>query len=109
MTDFNLLVLQDEAKEWQAKNFKDAKSYQPLLGLVEEVGELSHAHLKAEQNIRTKDNHFAEKVDAVGDIVVFLAHYCVLNGISLHSAVMDTWHVVKDRDWIKFPQNGRAK
>ena len=101
--------LQREAKDWQTKNFKKQKPYQPLLGIVEEVGELAHAHLKQEQGIRKGEDFLGQKVDAIGDVIVFLAHYCNLSGIDLENAVYYTWQEVKQRDWIRFPFNGRTK
>jgi NTP pyrophosphatase (non-canonical NTP hydrolase) len=77
-----------------------------LLGVVEEVGELSHAHLKLEQGIRINEDHKTKQVDAVGDIVVFLAHYCTLQGIDFGLAVKTCWNEVKQRDWKAFPKNG---
>jgi NTP pyrophosphatase (non-canonical NTP hydrolase) len=97
----NLRKLQNEVKEWTAKNFPEARTYQPLLGIVEEVGELSHAHLKQEQGIRgTWKAHQDAKTDAVGDIIIYLAHYCELNQINLEDAVNITWANVSQRDWI---------
>ena len=106
---FNLQVLQAEATIWKAKNFPNAMAYQPLLGVVEEVGELTHTHLKMEQGIRLDEQLLEKKIDAVGDIVIYLTHYCILNGIDLHSAVFNTWQDVKERDWIKYPNNGKTK
>lgn len=58
----NLLEFQKEQMKWRQKNFGDTygSGYRPLLGIVEEVGELSHAHLKKEQGIRTNENHDTE-------------------------------------------------
>lgn len=106
---FDFQTLQLEAAVWEAKNFKQQKPHQPLLGVVEEVGELAHAHLKSEQGIRKDEDLFAKKIDAIGDIVIYLAHYCVLNGIDFHLAVYHTWQEVKNRDWVKFPINGKTK
>jgi hypothetical protein len=65
-------------------NFGDRPAWQTLLGVVEEVGELSHAHLKAAQGIRgTREQHHVAKIDAVADIVIFLADYCTAEGIDL--------------------------
>lgn len=103
-----LSVLQSEVAEWGRRNFPNAKEHQPLLGVQEECGELAHAHLKMEQGIRgTQEEHFAAKEDAVGDIMIFLAHYCYLNRIDLENATLNAWNHVKDRDWIKFPKNGK--
>ena len=43
---------QREQKEWAARNFREHVAWHALLGLMEEVGELSHAHLKTVQGIR---------------------------------------------------------
>jgi NTP pyrophosphatase (non-canonical NTP hydrolase) len=44
-----------------------------ILGLIEENGELAHAHLKAKQGIRgTPEEHEAAMRDAIGDIVIYL-------------------------------------
>ena len=106
---FDLQTLQAEASVWAAENFPNSKPYQPLLGVLEELGELAHAHLKSEQGIRTSEDHFAGKVDAVGDIIIYLAHYCVLNGIDLHGAVYRTWQEVKKRNWKVDPVKGKSR
>jgi NTP pyrophosphatase (non-canonical NTP hydrolase) len=92
-------------------NFPRQRDYQPLLGIMEEVGELAHAHLKNEQGIRRMDPDLAyvKKVDAVGDIIIYLCSYCTASGIDLASAVEKTWAEVEKRDWIAYPQNGVDK
>ena len=92
-------TLQEETAAWAAKNFPDAKPYQPLLGALEELGELAHSHLKMEQGIRMDEPHLDNKIDAVGDIIIYLAHYCELNAIDLDVAVTTTWSKVQKRDW----------
>ena len=104
----NLLQLQREVGVWAWRNFPKAKPYQPLLGASEELGELCHAHLKMEQRIRgTRAKHFMDKRDAVGDILIYLAHYCELNGINMEAAVGDAWAEVKQRDWRKHKRTGK--
>ena len=102
----NLKQLQDEQRPWVKHNFGDRPAWQPLLGIVEEVGELCHAHLKHAQGIRTTEDHQAAKVDAVGDIVVYLADYCTAEGIDLQRAVSVVWASVKLRDWVADPEHG---
>lgn len=103
----SLRTLQEEVQAWTSHNFPDAKPYQPLLGAVEEIGELAHAHLKAEQGIRgTGAEHQERKEDAIADAIIFLAHYCTLNGIDLQAAVARTWATVRQRDWQADPANG---
>lgn len=71
---------QGEVVKWAAYNFPRAEKHQPLLGVVEEVGELYAAYLLFSKVDETRN----QKVDdAIGDIMVFLAHYCGLNGYDL--------------------------
>lgn len=103
MTDGILRRVQDEQRPWVKHNFGDRPSWMPLLGVMEELGELAHAHLKREQGIRTNEDHDAKARDAVADIVIFLADYCSATGIDLESVVLETWEQVKQRDWKADP------
>ena len=105
----NLYELQAEHMAWLEHNFPNQQSHDPLLGLVEEVGELAHAHLKASQSIRgTPQEHQAAAIDAIGDIVIYLASYCNTNGYDLEEAVVHTWYKVKQRDWQTYPLDGEG-
>ena len=100
----NLLTLQREVGEWSRKNFPNNLPHHPLLGLAEEVGELSHAHLKGEQGIRHSSKEIESmKADAVGDIIIYLVDYCERNGLLLQGCVDTTWALVQQRDWQKNP------
>jgi NTP pyrophosphatase (non-canonical NTP hydrolase) len=78
---FDLEKFQGEVSEWTRRNFGDQPAYRPLLGAVEEIGELAHAHLKEEQKIRgTAEELQALAKDAVGDVIVYLADYCGRRG-----------------------------
>ena len=101
--------LQDEHAEWLHKNFPGQEHIDPLLGLVEEVGELSHAILKEKQGIRGYDDPrktIPEVCDAVGDIVIYLASFCTTYGISLDQSVQGAWDEVQQRDWQASPTTG---
>lgn len=100
--------LQREHEQWVHKNFPGETTYQAFLGMVEEMGELAHAILKSEQGIRGMSEEAAmdAKIDAVGDLVVFLAGFCTMHGIDLEQAVEDTWFKVRQRDWTKDPERG---
>ena len=88
--------LQDGQRPWVIHNFPGWESIYPLLGAVEELGELRRAHLKALQGIRgTPEEHQAAKEDAVADAIIFIADYCTANGIDLQEAVETTWAKVK--------------
>lgn len=106
-SEITLRQLQDEQRPWVARNFPGRPSWYPLLGVMEEVGELAHAHLKGEQGIRyTPDEVRAKKVDAVADIVTFLADYCSAEAIDLQAAIDKTWPEVRERDWAGDPTKG---
>ena len=101
--------LQNEHFDWVKHNFPDATSWHQLLGVVEEVGELSHAHLKSLQGIRgTTDEHFEAKCDAIADILIFLAGYANMEGIDIETCIDASWAIVKERDWQKNKLDGSA-
>lgn len=91
---------------WTEHNFPNATPWEPLVGMVEELGELAHAHLKGVQSIRhtAKEIH-KMKIDAIGDILVYLSHYCRLQNIDPEEALWTAWLQIKDRDWKKNPLN----
>ena len=101
-----LKKLQLENKIWSEYNFPNKEPWEPLLGVVEEVGELAHAHLKAVQKIRVDEELIALSKDAIGDIVVFLADYCNQMEFDLEKIVEEVWNEVKQRDWQKDPEKG---
>lgn len=106
----NLNKIQEEQGEWAARNFPGHQPYQALLGAMEEMGELAHAHLKSEQEIRgSLHYHQAKAKDSIGDIIIFLLHYCNQMGWSMESIIAETWDVVKQRDWTKNKENGSAR
>ena len=100
--------LQDQNALWVACNFGPHPAWHSLLGIVEEVGELSHAYLKREQRIRTNQNHNEAIRDAVADIVIYLADFCTTEGIDLGDQVDSTWREVRKRDWKRDAANGGA-
>lgn len=71
--DWETLIAQ--RNEWVAHNFPDGPSHQPThgtFGVMEEIGELAHAHLKEEQQIRMNEDHVAKAQDAIGDTMIYL-------------------------------------
>lgn len=106
-TDLTFARLQAEVAAWSGRNFPGKEPVDPLLGVVEGLGELCHAFLKAKQGIRgTPEAHRAAMIDAVADTVIFLADFCHQNGIDLQQAVSSTWRTVSLRDWRKDPVSG---
>lgn len=95
-------IIQSQVSVWSIRNFGDQSSYRPLLGAVEEVGELCHAHLKGEQGIRhTPAEIEALKRDAIGDIIIYLMDYCAKENISMSRCLRTAWDEVEMRDWRK--------
>lgn len=102
----SLTEIQAEMKPWVLHNFGDRPAWQPLLGAVEEVGELSHAFLKKSQGIRVNEDHDEAMKDAVADTVIYLMDFCNVQGYSLHQLVHETWEKVGKRDWKKNAATG---
>ena len=94
---------------WLKKNFPDAQPWEALAGIVEEVGELSHAHLKGFNKIRGLDDPqkvAAAKSDAIGDIFVYMASYCNTNDLDLEECIFSAWEEVQRRNWRLNPEDG---
>lgn len=74
----------EEHKDWEFKNFGRQSPIRALLGMQEEVGELSHAVLKASQNIRmTQEDARVKMKDSIGDAIVYLISFCNKVGADL--------------------------
>lgn len=101
-----LRELQTEQVEWVKHNFGERESWQPLLGLMEELGEITHAYLKLHQGIRVSEDHLESMRDGVGDVVIFLADFATAMGFDLEDCVTETWAKVKRRDWRKNSVSG---
>lgn len=103
--------IQEKLKIWRFKNFGVPNATHQLMGIVEEIGELCHAKLKYEQNIRGYDYKrcLKEMKDAIGDIVIFLMGFCDVYNWSLYDIVKDTSKEVLKRDWRKNSYDGTNK
>lgn len=98
----NWQQLVNERDAWIAHNFPDQKAQgspatETVMGCVEEVGELAHAHLKELQGIRgTAEEHQANAKDSIGDLCVYLlgvmSHlgYVPSNGTTTVSTIDNT-------------------
>lgn len=99
----DLRQLQDEVGEWARENFgEEQPATYPLMGVSEEVGELNHSVLKQLQGIRLDEEGVGEaaELDAVGDIIIYLADFCERRGIDLADAVELAWYdEVQNREW----------
>jgi NTP pyrophosphatase (non-canonical NTP hydrolase) len=109
-----LRSLQEAQLKWEAHNFPNeagvhALGWRGVLGIMEEAGELAHAHLKGVQGIRHTPQEITNlKLDAIGDIVVYLAKYCNHEGFDLELAVQRAWSNVVTRDWVADPMGEKA-
>lgn len=106
---FDLDAWQFEAAQWEHRNFGEQPEYRRMYGVMEELGELAHARLKAEQGIRLNEQHEAKARDAVGDLLVFLANLCSLNGWRMSEIIREVWAEVSQRDWTKNKNTGESK
>lgn len=88
-----LSEIQAELKVWTIYNFGKQESIIPIMGMIEELGELTHAHLKELQGIR-KSDFLADKKDAIADIIIYLLNYfnCIDKDISLIEEVINAPH-----------------
>ncbi len=100
----NIVKLQQEHKEWLDDNFPQQQSWQPLLGMVEELGEAAHAYLKLSQGIRTAT--LDDLKDALGDVFIYMMSFCNTMGWSLADIVEEAWSEVSQRNWIDNPKDG---
>lgn len=82
--DWGKLV--EERNVWVDHNFPgDLDGSGSIFGIIEELGELTHHHLKEKQAIRgTAEHHQAEAQDAVGDYVIYAL------------GIMDRWSFVPE-------------
>jgi NTP pyrophosphatase (non-canonical NTP hydrolase) len=104
-----LSKIQKRHYKWVKRNFGKPPAYQPLLGAVEELGELAHSHIKGESGIRgSADEHIAGGQDAIGDILLFLMQYCSRQGWDMQEILEATTREVWKRDWKEYPVTGRS-
>jgi NTP pyrophosphatase (non-canonical NTP hydrolase) len=102
---FSMRKIQREQGPWVKHNFGNRPAWMPLVGMMEELGELAHAFLKKSQKIRKQD-YDAKMKDAIGDIVIFMSDFANSQNFDIEEIVQATWDEVSQRDWKKFPQNG---
>ena len=100
--------IQDEIVEWSHRNFGRVENeaipirISSFLGMVEEIGELSHAILKWTQGIRgTQEEHQEAIKDSIADLLVFTLDFCGRNGMDAQQLLENVWAKVKLRDWNK--------
>ena len=94
--------VQDEVGKWHKRNFPDATPTDPLVIIMEELGETCHAHMKLKEGIRVDENHSEKLKDGVADIFIALCGFCSLSHIDLEDCVRQTLPEVMARDWVKY-------
>jgi len=72
-----LSEIQVEQRAWSLKNFGEHPSWHPLLGIQEELGELSDAYLGKKPDAM---------MDAVADLVIYLMDFCSCEDIELKTS-----------------------
>lgn len=110
-------AMQADIASWTQRNFGDEDAYIALLGAVEELGELAGVYIKIQQEIRRDTHSLIEMQDAIGDTIVFLASFCDRVGLDLEEIIIKVWFGdgtnsfpgVRNRDWKKFPFDGRTR
>jgi hypothetical protein len=117
----DLRKLQDDHRTWREHNFPGADDWQPLVGVSEELGEaafafiriaatvgrIDHGYLKQAQGIRVGEDHRAEIVDAVGDLLLYVVDFANRLDIDLADALKTTWAEVSARDWQRNKVDGK--
>lgn len=104
----SLHEVQKELVAWQQHNFPGRPAWQPLVGMQEELGELSHAFLKKSQNIRLNEDHDANMKDALADLLVYACDFANAVGVDLSLELNNTWSKVKQRDWQKHREDPKT-
>lgn len=102
-------ALQVRLARWERCNFGIQPLYRNVLGACEELGELSHALLKHEQQIRgqSASEAFRETAgDAIADTVVYLMNLCTKLRLDFDALVHAVANDVMQRDWQADPEHG---
>jgi len=97
---YNFWVLQQKLEAWRKDCFGDDDgdiATNQLLGVMEELGELTHHYLKQKQGIRTDEDHEFEIRDAVADITIFLIQFCTQQSIVFQDTVVAVAEKVMQR------------
>jgi NTP pyrophosphatase (non-canonical NTP hydrolase) len=84
----------EERNTWVNHNFPGDES-NSIFGVIEELGELTHHHLKEDQNIRgSADMHQEEARDAVGDLTIYMLG--IMNVVGSPNQVHGPLHAFPD-------------
>lgn len=104
--------IQTEHAIWVVHNFPSSTVDTAFKGMVEELGELSHALLKEEQGIREFSSQYkgpaplSDGEDAIADLFIFMLDLCNKKGWDMNRIIARGWREVQKRDWRRFPLDG---
>ena len=99
--------LQIELHRWRQKNFPGVTATEQLLGMMEELGELTHSLVKQERKIRGEYSfHERQMQDAIADLVIYTMGFCSCRGWDFTKIVETTARKVMSRDWVTYPELG---
>jgi NTP pyrophosphatase (non-canonical NTP hydrolase) len=89
MSKFTLTQLQEEHAPWVLKNFGQHPAWHPLLGMIEELGELAEAMnlMLHEPNSDNCEKHKCNIKDGLGDVIIFMSDFCNISGINLNDTI----------------------
>jgi hypothetical protein len=74
------------------------------------LGKLSHSHIKLDQKIRMNEQHREVSEKAIYNILNICYNAVEADGqFSFFEELKKVWTQVRQRDWIKFPKNGRTE
>lgn len=91
--NFDFKQFLHKQRTWVEHNFPLSGTQHQLMGIVEEVGELSHSLLKQAQKIRgSHDEHEIDAQDAVGDIIIYTSSFLIKAGFSAQRIEEYLWN-----------------
>jgi NTP pyrophosphatase (non-canonical NTP hydrolase) len=97
----NFARVQTQVAKWVKANFgPELPEWHPILGVMEELGELCHSFLKQGQGIHLEEDHREKMADAVADIVIFLADFCQREGFLFQELMEIVLPKVLKRNWV---------
>jgi NTP pyrophosphatase (non-canonical NTP hydrolase) len=96
---------QEELHDWEIKNFGEQDISLRILGMAEELGEVSHHVLKGIQKIRGGVNGIDknEVADGIADIFIYGINALSQLGINAEEIIQKTIEDILRRDWTKDP------
>ena len=88
-----------EVALWHSRMYPTAKADDVLAKLMEEVGELAGAYQKYKWATKASiaDTWEDHERDAIGDVMIVLAAYCLKRNIDLDEVTASAWQRVKVR------------